>query len=352
MLKKAKQALLGSAKLAGIFRALGSSTWRSDRLLILGYHGISIRDEHQWNPELFMPKKLLRRRFEMIRDFGCEVLDLDDAVRLLYSGSLPNKAVAITFDDGFYNFRQEALPLLKEFGYPATVYLTTYYSRYNKPVFAIAADYILWKAGPKAVNLRDIIGQDRKFDLRHADHRHQAHRCVLDHAASREYSAEEKNDLLARLCEICSIDFEAFCRDRLFQLMDENEAADVAAEGFDVQLHTHRHRVPLDKDLFDREIIDNRAAIEQMTGRTATHFCYPSGEYNRAFFPWMRDAGIASATTCEVALSGPDTDPLLMPRLIDTCSLSDIEFGGWLSGVSAFLPQRRVRSELPAHRAN
>jgi hypothetical protein len=37
----------------------------------------------------------------------------------------------------------------------------------------------------------------------------------------------------------------------------------------------------------------------------------------------------------------------LLPRLIDTVSLSDVEFEGWLTGASAFLPRRRVQAVVP-----
>jgi peptidoglycan/xylan/chitin deacetylase (PgdA/CDA1 family) len=109
-----------------------------------------------------------------------------------------------------------------------------------------------------------------------------------------------------------------------------------------VQLHTHRHRAPKDHTLFIREIEDNRKSIQSMTGKSATHFCYPSGDYDRAFLPWLETCGVVSATTCEVGFASRDSHPLLLPRLLDNPALSEIEFEGWLTGVSAVLPRRRV----------
>lgn len=340
MLKKLKQGLLKTAELTRIVDLVSASGWRRSRLLILGYHGISIDDEHLWNPELFMPQEILRRRFEVINEAGCQVLDLTTAVELLYDGRLPERSVVITFDDGFYNFYSRAAPVLEEFGFPATVYLTTYYSEYNEPVFAIAADYLLWKGRDHTVNLNGLIGIDRSFDLADRSQRQQAHKAVVEHAA--EYSATEKNELLRELSELCGIDYTKFCEARLFNLMNAAEVGAVAAKGVRVELHTHRHRVPSVEEYFQREIDDNRVAIECLTGERPNHFCYPSGEHNPIFFPWMEKSGIVSATTCEVAMTTKTTNPLLMPRLIDTCSLSNTEFKAWLSGVAAFLPQRRM----------
>lgn len=61
-----------------------------------------------------------------VHDSGIKVLPLGDVVRCINTKKpLPEKALALTFDDGFENFYDEAYPVLKEFGYPATVFLVT-----------------------------------------------------------------------------------------------------------------------------------------------------------------------------------------------------------------------------------
>ena len=42
---------------------------------------------------------------------------------------------------------------------------------------------------------------------------------------------------------------------------------ELAADGFDIQMHTHRHRTPARMDLFEKELRDNRVRIEELTGR-------------------------------------------------------------------------------------
>ena len=54
MLRKAKLATLGLLRSAGAFELVANSKWRRERLLILCYHGISLEDEHQWRPALYM----------------------------------------------------------------------------------------------------------------------------------------------------------------------------------------------------------------------------------------------------------------------------------------------------------
>ena len=75
-----------------------------------------------------------------------------------------------------------------------------------------------------------------------------------------------------------------------------------------------------------------------VAGRPARHFCYPNGIYRADFFPWLRELGVISATTCEPGLASSQTELLCTPRLVDGSSLTEAEFEGWLCGISAALP--------------
>ena len=340
MLKNAKQNLLSVVKRSGAFDVMKRSGFRNDRLLVLAYHGVSIADEHEWNSSLYVTEDFLRRRLELLRENDCTVLPLGDALDRLYTHSLPERTVVITFDDGGYNFYEKAAPLIEEFKVQVTLYLTTFYSLYNKPVFPVAADYLLWKGHAETIDMEPLVGESGVFSLGRSSERKMAHKNILDYAETRQLSAEAKNDLLAALAEQVSIDYDIFSQGRTMSLMNLDEAAEIAKAGIDVQLHTHRHRVPLQHDLFIRELRENSAIIESITGTGPAHLCYPSGQYSQKFFPWMEEFGIASATTCDTALANSATERFLIPRLVDTMHLSEVEFEGWLTGVSHFLPQR------------
>jgi peptidoglycan/xylan/chitin deacetylase (PgdA/CDA1 family) len=142
------------------------------------------------------------------------------------------------------------------------------------------------------------------------------------------------------------LDYDDLVRRRILRLLTPGEVTALSAAGVDFQLHTHRHRTPIDETLFRREIDDNRRLLRELTGRTANHFCYPSGVYEPEFLPWLRDSGVVSATTCDTGIASPATDPLLLPRLIDTMNLSAVEFESWVSGAGAFLP---LRPHHPTH---
>jgi peptidoglycan/xylan/chitin deacetylase (PgdA/CDA1 family) len=351
-----KRRVLGVSSRLGLLRAVRDSAWRRRRLLILCYHSIAIDDEHEWSGTYSMSPALLESRLRMLRDGRYNVLPLDEAVRRLYDGTLPPRSVALTFDDGMYDFRARALPLLQQYGFPATVYLTTYYSDYNKPIFGLYCPYVLWRARERTPtpDTRALLGYDARWNLATVAGRARAYREILDFCDREQLTLPERTALAERLTEMLGDDYEAIRAKRILTLMTNEEAAELVRDGLDVQLHTHRHRTPLDHGLFLREIADNRARIDPIRHDAARHFCYPSGVYHPAFLPWLREAGVQTATTCDPGLASQRSEPLLLPRLVDTSFLSPLDVEGWMTGLSAFFMPRKAaahatRTQAPAH---
>jgi peptidoglycan/xylan/chitin deacetylase (PgdA/CDA1 family) len=346
MLKKLKQVALGSLKTLGVFTLAQNSKWRRNRLLILAYHGFSLEDEHLWNPDLFMSPDYFEGRMTLLKRRGCAVLPLGEAIWRLYKNDLPENCVALTFDDGNYDFYKVAYPILRDLNFPATLYLTTFYVRYNRPVFDAICSYMLWKGRKTTLDLREITSQDRKFDISSAAGRDAACDYLIKFARRRELSAEEKDAIAKRLARQLIIDYDALCAKRILHLLNPEEVGRLAAEGIDIQLHTHRHRSPPNRQLFSREIEDNVKNIWEMTGSRARHFCYPGGNFNEDIIAWLKEMKITTAATCDPGLATHNSNPMLLPRLVDTTPLSPIEFEGWLTGVSSAFPRRRKTYNL------
>ena len=347
MLKKLKQATLASLKTAGVFGLTDRSRWRRSRLLILGYHGVSLADEHEWDPSLFMSPEDLAGRLRLLKRAGCAVLPLAEAVGRLYAGDLPDKAVALTFDDGTSDFYARAHPLLAEFGFPVTLYLTTFYSEFGRPVFNVVVPYLLWRGRAARLDLAPLTGRGAAVELSTPAARARAEAELRRFAEREKLSAEEKDALAASLARRLGVDYDELVAARLLHILRPDEVSRLAERGVDIQLHTHRHRAPLERAAFLREIEDNRRRIRALTGATPEHFCYPSGVYDPRHLPWLDEAGVRSATTCDVGLAWRGSNRLLLPRLLDSSSLSPVEFEGWLTGVCAAMPRRRAAAHGP-----
>jgi len=325
-----------------VFEFVANSLWRRKRLLILCYHGISLDDEHLWRPQLYMPAELLGKRLEMLRAMCCSVLPLGEALARLHSRDLPPRSVAITFDDGTYDFYKQAYPLLRKYDVPVTVYQTTYYADHEMPVFNLICSYMLWKRRDGQLVETREFGLSEPVDLGTEAGRHRVVRGLIDLSARENLNGQQKNELAGRLAANLGLDYAQFAAERILQLMNAQELAEVGRNGIDLQLHSHRHRTPDEEAAFRREIAENRDRIRALTGREAIHFCYPSGVYRKEFAGWLEKEAVVSATTCDVGLVDRRDNPYLLPRFVDASGRSQLEFESWLSGVGSLLALRRA----------
>ena len=342
MLRNLKLSLLRASRSTGVSRLIRDSAWRRRQLLILCYHGISIEDEHEWAPGLYMSADTFAGRLDLLSRGGYSILPLDEAVRRLGEGTLPSRSVAITFDDGNFDFYSRAWPLLRRHGVPCTVYLTTYYSEHDLPVFPVVVSYLLWRGRGRDVTFPLGTAGVVHLDLRSAEGRRRAQDILVLHAQDEGMSATEKDALAGRVADAVDEDYAELKRKRLLHIMRPDEVRELSAAGADVQLHTHRHRSPLDREAYRAEIADNRERITALTGTVPRHFCYPSGVCMPQFESWLNDEGVITATTCEPGLAAARTPRLRLPRLLDHSDMTGLEYEAWLTGVGALLPHRPV----------
>lgn len=345
MLRSLKLTALRLLRGGGVFELVAGSRWRRQRLLILCYHGTSLDDEHLWRRALYITPETLRERLASLKRGRYNVLPLGEALERLQAQTLPARSVVLTFDDGTYDFYSKALPLLQEFSFPATVYLTTYYALCERPVFNLICSYMLWKRRGQVMAEARELGLEGSLDLRSEAGRHSVVRSLIDLTDRENMTGVQKDDLAGRLAGFLGIDYGALKAKRILQIMNANEVRETARRGIDIQLHTHRHRTPEDETLFRREIRDNQAQILALASSRAVHFCYPGGVYRPQFLPWLQAEQIVSATTCDAGLCARQSESLLLPRFVDSQTRTQVEFESWTAGIGDLLALRRAATQ-------
>lgn len=96
---------------------------------ILMYHSISSEAAPGFKPFCVSPADF-EAHVRHIRDAGYAPLTVGQLVAAWNAGApaaLPAKPIVLTFDDGFRDFHQAALPILAKYNVPATLYVTTGY---------------------------------------------------------------------------------------------------------------------------------------------------------------------------------------------------------------------------------
>jgi peptidoglycan/xylan/chitin deacetylase (PgdA/CDA1 family) len=333
---------LGIGRTLGLFRL--ARQLHGGGLRILCYHGVAMEDEHTFLPKMFVSSRTLESRLAFLTRHEFPVLPLAEAVNRLRDGTLPAGATVVTFDDALYSTYRHAWPLLQRFAIPATLYVTSYYVAKGTPVFGLLVEYMFWKTTRPTLDVSGLgLPLAGMVVLTDSIVRARAMEAIVEHGESR--CSEAQRVALARaLAQRLDIDYDGLTRERRFSLMSPEEIRELAARGLDVQAHTHRHRFPDDEATVQRELADNRALLEPLTGKRLEHFCYPSGSWSERHWPWLTAAGFKTATTCEPGFNYPETPLLALKRFLDGEHISEREFEAEMFGYKELF--RRARSRL------
>src|SRR5579862_9852079 len=153
-----------------------------------------------------MTRALIPQRMELLRSGRYRVLPLEASLGLLSPGKLPPKSVTITSDDGAHDFHALAFPILNEFGYPATLYLTTYYCLHQLPVFDVVSSYVLWKGRERALDAKGLLdGAHEPLNLAHGAWRTVA-RTVYEQVRRDHLSTDGKDALAEEIARRLGVD--------------------------------------------------------------------------------------------------------------------------------------------------
>ena len=341
MRPRLKQSLYSGARAAGLFRLSRLLTRRG--LRIVCWHGTSLADEHRVFPGLFLSPDDLERRLLALHRY--QVLPLEEAVQRLRAGTLPPAAVALTIDDGFHGTLRHAWPALQRHGFPATLYATTYHARSGTPVFRLLVQWAFRESKEPVLDLSELgVGMVGAVRMTGGAEQTEAMWRMIRQAEER-FSEPERQALADRIAAALNVDLGPVRAGRWLSLASVDELRRAAGEGLDVQLHTHRHRFPVSRELALRELRDNRAVLEPLVGHPLRHFCYPSGYFRPAHLPWLEEAGVESATTCDAGLNRRGDSPLTLRRFLDDSRTSQLEFEAELSGFSELLRTARALVE-------
>jgi peptidoglycan/xylan/chitin deacetylase (PgdA/CDA1 family) len=340
--RRLQDTLLYICKCLGLFWLARILTQGGVRILC--YHGLATADEVQFRPGLFIRPATFERRLKTLISQGYPVMSLNAALDALASDRAANALTVITVDDVFQTFCSHGVPLLRRFNLPATAYLTTYYCSKGTPVFRLVVRYMFWRTTRPSLDLgavdSSLVGV---VDLRESEARSRAESSVI--AVGEGKNSEDARVSLSRLLgRLLEVDYERLASARTFNIVTTDEARALARNGVDLQLHTHRHRLPAVEECVRHEIEDNRRVLQTLAAGPFEHLCYPSGIWSPVVWPWLNSMGVVSAATCDAGLNYHGTPRLGLKRILDAEDVSQIQFEAEMAGLKELV--RRLREAL------
>lgn len=219
-----------------------------------------------------------------------EVLDLETFIRPTRAPTA-RVVTTLTFDDGYASFVDRILPILREFGLPATWFVAT---------ALVGTRELFWFDRVRLAVLsspRDRVELDgRRWPLA-SSHRGSVATAITTFIKRTPRSAQPRlvDAVIAQLGEAPAAAYDT-CR---LASPDQIRAAHRMAITIGSHSHTHPQLSQLEPDELFAELTTSKRLLEQWTGAEVRHFAFPSGDYDAAVLDAIGRAGYASAWTTE-----------------------------------------------------
>ncbi|MDD7931111.1 polysaccharide deacetylase family protein [Actinomycetospora straminea] len=311
----------------------------SRRLLVLGWHNI--------DPTPFYPaapgagRRGFERQLAAIDRLGT-VVPLSDAVDTLAAGgSLPPRAVALTFDDGYADWLDAAVPALDRRGLHGT--------------FFLVSDILSERIGAWWEELADAFDRCTATSLEWAGRTHDLTTPVARRAAQDALKDELK--LVDRATRVEAVSRIAGrlappAPERPPMFLDWAGARALAATGHGIGSHTVTHPILAREDAATQrhELAASRTALEEGLGQTVDLLAYPNGnagDYDQQTMELARAAGYRAAVTTRPGLVGPQEPPFAMHRVVLTPLTDVAELFGKVARKGTGMARRVVRTLTP-----
>lgn len=282
---------------------------RRARLSILIFHRVLAE------PDPLFPGEVTRAQFDAICGWlraWCNVLPLGPAAMALKEGTLPSRAVAITFDDGYADNHSQAAPVLARHGLTATFFVASGFldggRMWNDTVIESIRGCVA-----QQIDLTDTCAASLGvLSLGSTDDRRKAIESVINRTKYLEPNQRaEWVDAVARRAG-------APLSNQLMLTSDAVRA--LWRAGHSIGGHTVSHPIlkRLHRTEATREVREGRLALEAVIGERVRLFAYPNGragtDYDDEAVEIVKESGFDVAVSTLWRAARSDDDILELPR--------------------------------------
>jgi peptidoglycan/xylan/chitin deacetylase (PgdA/CDA1 family) len=294
-----------------------------------------------WEPRGFAPNRLLEvtpdfldAALTVAQEEGFEPVSLDEAVARTSAGEAEAPFVAVTFDDGYRDNVDYALPILKRHGVPWTMFVTTGFATRTASLWWLELEEAIRALGRVDVG----VGDDQLRLLTDTDAAKAAAYEAI-YWRLRKGPEDRLRSAVAELADEAGVDGRALVQNLC---LDWDGIRRVANEpGVSIGAHTLTHpMLAKQNEIFAaHEMAESKTIIERVIGRPVRHFAYPVGDRLSAGpreFEMAAAIGYTSAVTTRPGhvFAGHASHLMALPRVSVNGHYQTAEaFRALLSGV-------------------
>ena len=289
---------------AGISKPFRWMLAKNNDLVILTFHRVSDDLDPMWPP---MPIASFRSLMEqLVKTF--RIIDINNVTKLSDTSGPP--FMAVTFDDGYSDFINNAVPILLDLGIPACQSVCPALIDRRTPPWTQVLSVCLTSIKEKDLKLPD----GTNFEIsKPADEKMFLELCDRLYLIDDETRSAWLDNLAATL----KVTYD------LYSMMTWDDIRSCIQSGFSIGSHSYSHRnlSKVEKsELLDTEISLSRQRILDETGIAPSVFAFPNGLYNEHALKMVEKSGYSIALICDEKPANKDiisdSDGLLcLPRI-------------------------------------
>lgn len=290
-------------------RTLGSllsPAGQNGRLSILIYHRV-LREADPLLPDIEDAARFESQMAALNSLYN--VIPLSRAVSCLKSGKLPARAACITFDDGYADNFEVALPILKRHDLPSTFFVSTGYLDGGIMFNDRAIEMVRNLEGDELDLSEKGMGI---YPLGSLDERRKTIGKLLSDLKYKPM--EERLEIMDGVARSANLSFPGSL------MMTAGQVKSLHDAGMEIGGHTVNHPIlaKLDRKTARAEIAEGRERLEEITGNPVRIFAYPNGIPGRDYLPeharMVEEAGFDAAVSTSTGVSRPGCDLFQLPR--------------------------------------
>ena len=260
----------------------------------------------QPNRHLEVAPEFLRMILTHLRSRDIDIITMDEVHQRLIERNFSRRFASITLDDGYRDNRDFALPVMREFDAPHTVYVASDFAEGAGRLWWIALERTIARASSIEVTIGDTV---TRLDAATPAAKQAAFERLHDWLRSLPGEQDVAREITA-LCARHGVDETPICRELC---MSWDELKPFAADPLvTIGAHTitHCNLARQTEETAGHEMASSRARIEDALQRPALHLAYPYGDRIAAGpreFAQARAAGFKTAVTTRPGMIFPES---------------------------------------------